>query len=170
MKKILIILIVFVSLIGCKSAKVSDPVVIYKTQIDTFKINTISIEKETITLPIDDKMIIAINEAKDSICQEQINKILGQINFTKKSGDNQYSIMYNKYKKQLEIIAKMREQISKNTTSDTIEQSTNYQYEEVPVPVPVYTNILTLWQKILIGLGVAFPLFHIIRLIIKLKT
>jgi len=170
MKKTLLILLVFVFLIACKTAKISEPVIVYKTQIDTFKINTTTIEKETITLPIDDKMIIAINEAKDSICDEQIDKVLAQINFIKTSGDNEYSILYNKNKKQIEIIAKMRELLTKNKTSSSDKEAIKYQYKEIPVEVPIYTNILALWQKILIGLGVLFPLFHIIRLIIKLKS
>ncbi len=169
MNKYTLFLVFIFLLTACKTSQVSEPHFLYNTKIDTFKIETTRIEKEIVSMPIDDSIIIAINDAKDSICDEQINKILSQINFSKISGNNEYSILYNQSKRQLEIIAKMRQW--KNSSSNITEkiQDIKHKIKEIPVKVPVYTNILTKWQKILIGLGISFTLFHIIRLIIKLK-
>lgn len=174
MKKIILLLIISL-FASCKTKKTA-PVTIYSNVIDTVVIEKEVFNNTEISKAIKDSMFLVINDIKtqnkvfDSLCNNEVARLLKQINFSKKSGDNSYSVVYDQLKKQIEITAEMQEVINKQDSIYFSKNTSKIEYKEVPVEVPVYTNILTKWQKILIGLGIGFPLFFIVRLIIKLKS
>ena len=162
MKKLAIIISIILFTISCKSKFMAEPVIINHKVIDsTYTFEKLQ-EQQQISQAIFDSMFIKINEVQtsnkicDSLCQQQIDYLLNQFNFYKKSGDNEYSILYNKYKKQIEFVAKMKETKSTNTNKESLKEKIKLEYREVPVDRPVYINVLKKWQKIMIGLGFAF--------------
>ena len=169
MKKIIFIILIIFS--SCKTAKIPEPIIIEKKIIDTTYIESKLFEKQMISQGIFDSMFLKVHElqtANDSFnieCNKEIDRILKDINFKKKSGDNSYSIVYNQLKKQIEITAEMQELINKQDSLYFKVEKNKIEYREVPVDRPVYTNILTKWQKILIFLGVAFSSFYLFRII-----
>jgi hypothetical protein len=161
MKKLLIVVLT-VLLLGCKSKYIPEPVIINNKVIDSSYTFEKLEEQQQISQAIYDSMFIKINEANtsnklcDSLCQQQIDLLLNQFNFHKKSGDNEYSILYNKYKKQIEFVAKMKEQKSKITNKENNSSNLKIIKKEIPVDRPVYINVLKKWQKWMIGFGFAF--------------
>jgi hypothetical protein len=157
--------LLLIVLVSCKSNKIKTPVIIEKTIIDTTIIEEKLFEKQLVSQAIYDSMFLVINELKtenelfNKECDKEIDRILSQINFTKKSGDNKYSIVYNQLKKQIEITAEMQELINKQDSAYFNKQEIKTEIKEVPVQVPVYTNVLTKLQKWLIGFGIAFLVF-----------
>lgn len=179
MKKLISIIFLIIGVLifatACKSA-VAKPVYIYTKEIDSTYTSEKLQEQQSISQAIFDSMFIKIQEVEianvecDSLCQRQMDFLLNQFNFYKTSGDNSYSILYNKYKKQLEFTAKMKETKTTNSNKENIQYRDKIKYIEKPVEVPVYTNILTKLQKWLIGFGIAFlvyigyKIFRIIKL------
>lgn len=157
-----IITIILLLLVSCKSKIIPEPVIINNKVIDSSYTTEKLQEQQQISQAIFDSMFIKINEVKtsnklcDSLCQQQIDYLLNQFNFHKKSGDNEYSILYNKYKKQIEFVAKMKEQKSSSISKEINQNKVNKEYKEIPVDRPVYINVLKKWQKIMIGFGFAF--------------
>jgi hypothetical protein len=161
MKHIAIISVILLT-ISCKSKFVAEPVIINQKVIDSvYTIEKLE-EQQSISQAIFDSMYIKINEVQtlnkicDSLCNQQIDYLLSQINYRKKSGDNEYSILYNKYQKQIEMVAQMKERKSVHTNKESVKEKIKIQYVEKPVDRPVYINVLKKWQKIMIGLGFAF--------------
>jgi hypothetical protein len=140
----------------------AEPVIINQKVIDSVYTSEKLQEQQQISQAIFDSMFLKIKEVEianvecDSLCQRQMDYILNQFNFRKKSGDNEYSILYNKYKKQIEFVAKMKEQVSTQSQKEKVQEKIKIEYKEVPVDRPVYINILKKWQKIMIGFGFAF--------------
>lgn len=157
-----IITIILLLLVSCKSKIIPEPVIINNKVIDSSYTTEKLQEQQQISQAIFDSMSIKINEVKtsnklcDSLCQQQIDNLLNQFNFHKKSGDNEYSILYNKYKKQIEFVAKMKEQKSSSISKEINQNKVNKEYKEIPVDRPVYINVLKKWQKWMIGFGFAF--------------
>lgn len=154
---------------SCKTQKLPpvDPIVINHEK------ETATVEKETISKPIDDKVKIIVvesnsnNTAFDSLVNSKVDDILNKLNYQKQSGDNSFDIKYNALLRQLEINSKIGQTTNKHNSS------TEKELVEVPVikniPYPV-EQPLTKLQKYLIGFGIASGLFFGIKYGIKIVS
>lgn len=162
-KSILQFLVILISLSGlffvsCKTQKLPplDPIVINNEK------ETVTVEKETISKPIDDKVKILVAQSKsnntafDSLVNAKVDDILNKLNYQKQSGDNRLEVKYNALLKQLEVNSKIGQ------TSSSQSDLKSVTVREVPVikniPYPVIQP-LTKLQKFLIGFGVGTGLF-----------
>ncbi|MFN3941485.1 MAG: hypothetical protein ACK4K1_02470 [Flavobacterium sp.] len=95
----------------------------------------------------------------DSLCNLEIDRILKQLEFFKKSGSNEYKILYDQLKRQLTITGKLQESVNE-ISSEKINQ-TNLREIENRVEIPVHKP-LERWQIILMTIGAVIPLGFII--------
>jgi len=109
------------------------------------------------TIPV----IVTGNSNCDSVCNSRMNEILEQLNFYKKSGENEYKIWYNKNKRLLEINAKLQQQINTKKDSTNTIKKIKEVIKENKVIVP--QKYIPKWIQILAGFGVAFILFLVWR-------
>lgn len=171
-KSILQFIVILISLSGlffsCKTQKLPpvDPIVINQEK------ETVMVEKETISKPIDDKVKIIVVESKsnntafDSLVNAKVDDILNKLNYQKQSGDNSFDIKYNALLRQLEINSKIGQ------TSSSQADLKSVTVREVPVikniPYPVEQPLSKL-QKYLIGFGIGSGLFFGVKLILFIK-
>ena len=89
----------------------------------------------------------------DSLCNQRLKDALASINISKNSGDNGYSIFFDKYKNQLQINTHLGETIKqlKDSISTTNNNSKISNKQTIDIPV---TKPLTKLQKFLITSGV----------------
>lgn len=143
---LVLILCVFAMLISCGKRP---------TQIITTE--TIDHSKETINTnqnikietdrnkAIIDSLIITIGRVKtskpecDSICQENLDHVLEQLNHLKISGDNRFGILYNKHTKLLTAYAKLGETINQKTEEkkDSIRGFDQFKEKKSTKEIPV---------------------------------
>lgn len=142
---ILLIAALVAFMVSCKPAQ---PIVektitteVYKRQID-------SLQKLIISKAINDKLVINVpqsntgNKNTDSIVNAKIAEILSKLNYQKNSGDNSFAMLYDEFKKQLLISAKVAETRSDNTkvkeknTTDKNTDNTKPVYIKKPYSKP----------------------------------
>ena len=102
----------------------------------------------------------------DSICQDVVDYYMGLISQQKRSGDNQYSILYDKYTRQLEINVKLGETLDhlKHERNDSIVYKENKIYKERPVAyVPKF------WRYSAYA-GWLYSFFLLLRITLKLRS
>ena len=119
-----------------------------------------SIKTVVISSEIKDQLITPVvqsnsgNRVLDSLVNAKVDEILSKLNTQKLSGDNSYSLYYDKLTKQLEFYTKLAQSKNENTSVNKITKHTSVQ--KVPV---VVKRPLTKLEKILIGIGVLTLLF-----------
>lgn len=114
-----------------------------------------SIKTVVISSEIKDQLITPVvqsnsgNRVLDSLVNAKVDEILSKLNTQKLSGDNSYSLYYDKLTKQLEFYAKIAQSKNENTSVNKITKHTSVQ--KVPV---VVNRPLTKLEKFLIGIGI----------------
>lgn len=168
---IFLVLVLFLMLISCKTTQ---PVQEVK---ETTIINrdSIALVKQTIrNQEIVDSLKIIIGNVKtekkecDSVCQTAIDRLLSQLNTSKKSGANSYNVNYNSKDKSLNFNAKIGATENKIVKeyyriTKTIKL---YYTKEIPVEKP-----LAKWQIILMLIGAGTIGYFTLKIItfIRLK-
>lgn len=104
----------------------------------------------------------------DSLCQDEMTRLLGQLNHEKVSGDNKYGILYDKYKKQLIMYSKLAETV--NTSSIVTKDSIVYVNKNYTKEIPVTTNIIPWYYKYSAYIGWAFLFILAGYLIFKIRS
>lgn len=130
---------------------------------NTTKIDSVVTEKTTVTEvnnAITDSIIKKIEQANtnnkncDSLCNLEIDKILSQLEFYKKSGSSEYQILYDQLKKQLTITGKLQKTINEINTEkqDKLIVREIENRVEIPIKQP-----LPKWQIVLMTIGAIIP-------------
>jgi hypothetical protein len=174
MKKLiqLLILIFCILLTGCSSIKkLKEENTLLKNVIQKRD----SIKKTIINKAIDDKLITPIvqsqtgNSVFDSVVNAKVDEILSKLNTSKNSGDNNYKLIYDKLKKQLEFNVQIAQTQNENTTVKNEKVKTIIQVKKIPV---VVEKPLSKLEKFLMGLGILALLYIGFKTIalIKKKT
>lgn len=147
------------TMVSCKSSKVTNEV--HKEIVkDSIRENINVKEQKEISKEINDSIVKPIPEIKtgdkncDSICNLRVNEMLKQIEFYKRSGDNNYKIVYDENKRLLTIVAYMKAQLSqkKDSIFEKVVYKDKFIYKTKEVPV----NILTKEQKFNVWTGRSF--------------
>lgn len=106
--------------VGCKSKK---PTVTEESNTkDSSRIEIKTAHKKEINKAVADSIAKPIpliktgNKNCDSICNEKTNELLESLNFYKKSGDNNYKLLFDKNKRLLSFTANLQETISELKT------------------------------------------------------
>ena len=109
---------------------------------------------------IDDKTSLYIPPVKtpqaecDSLCDEAVKNILKGLNFTKQSGSNEYSLLYNENTRLLTLLAKMGE--TKSETIKVTKVRTKTITRTITKKIPVrYVPDWIKWFAMFGGLSVA---------------
>lgn len=132
-----------------------------------------SIKNTVINQAIDDKLITPIVQSQtgnvifDSLVNAKVDEILSKLNTSKNSGDNNYKLIYDKFKKQLEFYAQIAQTKNENTAVKDEKVKTIIQVKKIPV---VVEKPLSKLEKFLMGFGILALLyigFKIITLIRK---
>lgn len=132
-----------------------------------------SIKSTVINKAIEDKLITPITQSRtgnvvfDSLVNTKVDEILSKLNTSKNSGDNNYKLIYDKFKKQLEFYAQIAQTKNENTAVKDEKIKTIIQVKKIPV---VVEKPLSKLEKFLMGLGILALLyigFKIIALIRK---
>jgi hypothetical protein len=172
MKKLiqLLILIFCILLTGCSSIKkLKEENTLLKSEIQKRD----SIKNTVINQAIDDKLITPIvqsqtgNSVFDSMVNAKVDEILSKLNTSKNSGDNNYKLIYDKLKKQLEFYVQIAQTQNENTAVKNEKAKTIIQVKKIPV---VVEKPLSKLEKFIMGLGILVLLyigFKIIALIRK---
>jgi PBP1b-binding outer membrane lipoprotein LpoB len=111
---------------------------------------------------IEDKVITPIVQSKtgnpvlDSLVNAKVDEILQKLNTSKKSGDNSYSLMYDKLTKQLEFYSKMAQTKNENLQVKKQNDKVIIQIKKIPIEI---VKPLTKLEKFLMGLGILSLLF-----------
>jgi hypothetical protein len=101
----------------------------------------------------------------DSLCQEEINRILTNAQTEKQSGDNRYQVLYNEKLKLLQIIANMAATSNKTTTVSNDKQTDTSEKKAEKIPVPYVPDF---WRYSAY-LGFLAAIYFIIRVYDRLK-
>lgn len=123
-----------------------------------------SVKAVVVSKEIKDQLITPVvqsnsgNRVLDSLVNAKVDEILSKLNTQKLSGDNSYSLYYDKLTKQLEFYAKLAQSKNENTSVNKITKHTSVQKVPVLVKRP-----LTKFEKFLIGIGILTLLFLCIR-------
>ena len=121
-----------------------------------------SIKTVVVSREIKDQLITPVvqsnsgNRVLDSLVNAKVDEILSKLNTQKLSGDNSYSLTYDKLTKQLEFFAKIAQ--SKNESLEVKKEKSNTSVQIKKVPVLV-KRPLTKLEKFLIGIGILTLLF-----------
>lgn len=134
-KGILILLLAFVA---CGKKPVAT---VQEKETNTTNVTNSDKELTAISLPVDDNIIIPISEPNtgnkncDSLCRIELQRALSQISQLKRSGNNEYSVLYDRLKNQLEINVRLAETISslKEIKKDSIAVREVKVSKEIPV-------------------------------------
>jgi len=71
----------------------------------------------------------------DSVCQVAVDRLLEQLNVQKMSGDNSYSLLYDKYTRLLTFAAKVGETKNEKEVIETLKTVTTTIYQTRTIPV-----------------------------------
>jgi PBP1b-binding outer membrane lipoprotein LpoB len=170
-KSIQILIILFcIVLTGCSSSKkLKEENILLKNEIQKRD----SIKTTVINKAIEDKLITPIAQSQtgnvvfDSLVNAKVDEILSKLNTSKNSGDNNYKLIYDKFKKQLEFYAQIAQTKNENTAIKNEKVKTIIQIKKIPV---VVEKPLSKLEKFLMGFGILALLyigFKIIALIRK---
>lgn len=71
----------------------------------------------------------------DSLCKKEVQRLWSIINAQKKSGDNSYSLLYDKYSNALKLNISLGETVNtlKQKSSDKENVTIDYEREEIPI-------------------------------------
>lgn len=121
-----------------------------------------SIKTVVISGEIKDQLITPVvqsnsgNRVLDSLVDAKVDEILSKLNTQKLSGDNSYSLYYDKLTKQLEFYTELAQ--SKNESLEVKKEKSNTSVQIKKVPILV-KRPLTKLEKFLIGIGILSLLF-----------
>lgn len=166
----LLFLLVLLLMMGCKT---SQPISEVK---ETTIVNQDSINLVKLTIrnqAIVDSLKIIIGSIKtekkecDSVCQTAIDRLLSQLNTSKKSGANAYNVNYNPKDKSLNFNSKIGATENKITKEYyRITKTIKFYYtKEIPVEKP-----LAKWQLALMILGAATVGYLILKITLFIRT
>ena len=98
----------------------------------------------------------------DSICDRHLQNQLMRLNMEKRSGDNKYEILYDRYQRVLKINVHLAETVNRKKESDTAHYNfkETIEIQKIPVIVPVPK-----WIKVLAWIGGFSILFWVYRII-----
>lgn len=132
------------------SDQVRDTLVVVKT------------EKITDTLFVKVPVIQTVKQECDTLCQQELDKLLLQIASKKQSGKNQVGFYYDKYQQQLVLYQNLQEQYDtyKSNNQKVVEIKEVEVIKEIPVR---YVPRLVTYLAILGGLSLCYFLFLIIK-------
>lgn len=168
----LLILIFCILLTGCSSIKkIKEENTLLKSEIQKRD----SIKNTVINQAIDDKLITPIVQSQtgnlvfDSMVNAKVDEILSKLNTSKNSGENNYKLIYDKLKKQLEFYVQIAQTQNENTAVKNEKVKTIIQIKKIPVVVEKQLSKL---EKFLMGLGILALLYIGFKTIalIKKKT
>jgi hypothetical protein len=150
-------ILLLILLTSCSSTKkLQSELVLLKTEIQ----KNDSLKTVVISSEIKDQLITPVvqsnsgNRVLDSLVNTKVDEILSKLNTQKLSGDNSYSLYYDKLTKQLEFYAKLAQSKNENTSVNKITKHTSVQKVPVMVKRP-----LTKLEKFLIVIGMLSLLF-----------
>lgn len=168
----LLILIFCILLSSCSSTKkLKEENTLLKNEIQKRD----SIKNTVINQAIDDKLITPIvqsqtgNSVFDSMVNAKVDEILSKLNTSKNSGDNNYKLIYDKLKKQLEFYVQIAQTQNENTAVKNEKVKTLIHVKKIPI---VVEKPLTKLEKFLMVLGILAILYIGFKTIalIKKKT
>ncbi len=171
MKKLmqLLIIIFCILLTGCSSIKkLKEENTLLKSEIQKRD----SIKNTVINQSIDDKLITPIVQSQtgnlvfDSMVNAKVDEILSKLNTSKNSGDNNYKLIYDKLKKQLEFYVQIAQTQNENTAVKNEKVKTIIQVKKIPVVVEKPHSKL---EKFLMGLGILAILYIGFKIIALIK-
>jgi hypothetical protein len=150
-------ILLLILLTSCSSnKKLQSELALLKTEIQ----KNDSLKTVVISSEIKDQLITPVvqsnsgNRVLDSLVNTKVDEILSKLNTQKLSGDNSYSLYYDKLTKQLEFYAKLAQSKNENTSVNKITKHTSVQKVPVLVKRP-----LTKLEKFLIVIGILSLLF-----------
>lgn len=162
LKNSLILLIGFVAL-SCKSTKThyqsaEKQIVIQK---DTLFVERIRSTNDTIYVQV--PAVETANKECDTLCQRQLQAVLQQMQFHRKSAESKVGFYFDKYKNQLVLYQQLQEQL--NMYKSINQQDSNIQIKEVIKEIK--KPYVPLWVKSLAFIG-AFAMILLIGYLVVL--
>lgn len=160
MKKLPYLLLLFLSVLSCRSIQ---EVQHEKHHHFLQKTDTIFIEKTRAlsdTLFIQVPVIQTIDKKCDTLCQEEMQRLLAKLHTKSHQQGTQKGIYYDALKKQLVLYTQLQEEFSlyKSQHTNNLQVSDKQKIKEVPV------SYVPLWAKIFSGIGAIALIYAIIRL------
>lgn len=170
--KLLIILIsvIFTSCIGSKKILETSTT---KEKEKTSKIENDSIRKEVVSKGITDNATIPVVKSRtndkyvDSLVNAKVSETLSKLNFSKRSGNNGYTLSYNQLKDLIEVgvtvgeTKNVEEKVSNNKEEKETDTQIISEYLKKVRGIPIYWILLALlfvFRKSIFGLlGMIYP-------------
>lgn len=159
-----------VFLVSCSSAKkYKEENTLLKSE---FQIRD-SIKNIIINQAIDDKLITPVvqsstgNPILDSLVNAKVDEILSKLNTSKNSGENSYTLFYDKLAKQLEFYSKIAQTKNENTATKTTDNKKFIQIKKIPVEIE---KPLSKLEKLLLALGILTLLFLAYKIVIFIRN
>lgn len=147
--------------VGCKSKK---PTITEETNTkDSSRYELHSDYKKEVNKKVADSIAKLLPLIKtgdkncDSICNEKCDELLEQANFYKKSGDNNYKLLFDKHKRLLSFTANLEETISELKTKKQIKE--RYFVRTVRITKKEPVKYIPFWVKVLAWIGGISTLF-----------
>ncbi|MEN2415547.1 hypothetical protein [Flavobacterium mesophilum] len=163
-------LLLLVAVAGCGTSKPLKETI----EKNTANYDSISnAETTTRNLEIIDSLKISLGKVKtekkecDSVCQSAIERLLSQLNTSKKSGTNSYDLKYDQKDNSVNFNAKIgaTESSSKKEYKYIGLIKTLYSHTDVPVEKPIPR-----WKQILLYIGLITIGYFIIKIIIFIRS
>jgi len=159
---LLILLVSSFLVVSCKAKQQPQNTHTIEKTIET-KLDSVSTIK--ISQAIQDSLILKINQIKtakpecDSITNAEIKNVLQRLNNVKKSGNNEFGILYDELKNEIVIYANIKEAIEKDTKilKSLISDLKNSKSEIIIQEV--YPKWLV-WLAVIGGLSIAFIIYR----------
>lgn len=158
---LLILLMASVFLNSCKSKK---PTVNEETNVkDSSRYELVIDHKKEVNKKVADSIAKLLPLIKtgdkncDSICNEKCNELLEQANFYKKSGDNNYKLVFDKNKRLLSFVANLEQTISELKTKS--EKEAKIYKQTKTITITQTKTFIPFWVKVLAWIGGISSLF-----------
>lgn len=155
----LVFAFIFLLIITFSSCK-AKPIISTQTSEKIVEIKKDSLVFSETNKQILDSLFIAVSEIKtnnpdcDILANQEVKRLLKQLNTQKISGDNEYKIYYDEIKKMLVAYVKISETKNKNTEKNTsaYEKKSSAKMEKIPVKyIPKWVQIFTCIGFLFIG-------------------
>lgn len=160
---LLILLVASFLVVGCKSKKST---ITEETNTKDSSRNVIEIDyKKEINKAVADSIAKFLPTIKtgdkncDSICNEKCDELLEQANFYKKSGDNNYKLLFDKHKRLLSFTANLEETISELKTKTETKDRFFTKTKTITITKKETKIYIPWWVKALAWIGGISTLF-----------
>jgi len=168
--KLTLLMLTITIVVGCSSTKkYKEQNTIVKSEIQKKdSTSVVVINKE-----IKDKVITPVvqsqtgNAVLDSLVNAKVEQILQKLNTFKSSGDNSYSLMYDKLKKQIEFYSQMAQTKNENSKVNKQNDKVLVQIKKVPIEI---VKPLSKLEKFLMGLGILTLLFLGFKAVVFIRS